>query len=236
MRPPPTLVLIGGTLCDEALWHPMLRAAPALAKQVRFVDYAGFESAHEAARSMLSDLPARFAVAGFSLGGFVALELQAQAPDRVAGLALIATNARADAPANADIRRQAAADAAREGAGAYVGRVLWSNYVAPDRLADQALLAGIAGMAERVGAETFRRQAEIAAGRVDSRPRLASVGVPTLIVSGEDDVLNPADRQREMAEGIAGARWIALGGVGHFVPLEAPQALAVGLQEWLGGL
>ncbi|WP_459618703.1 alpha/beta fold hydrolase [Bordetella sp. 2513F-2] len=227
------LVLLGGTLCDEALWQPMLQAAPRLAARACVADYSPHASAQAAAQDLLRTLPPRFAVAGFSLGGFVALALQARAPGRVAALSLIATNARADAPANAQARRQAVADAARVGVGAYVRRALWPSYVAPGRLHDASLQAGIAAMAERVGLETFRRQVDIALSRPDSLPRLPAIDVPTLIVSGEHDVLNPADRQREMAQGIPGSRWIALPDVGHFVPLEAPGMLAGALQAWL---
>lgn len=230
-RPP--LVLLGGTLCDEALWQPMLRAQPRLAARARIAAYTRHASAQDAARDLLRGLPGRFAVAGFSLGGFVALALQAQAPERVAGLSLIATNARADPPANAAMREQALEDAAREGLSAYVRRALWPSYVAPQRLHDAALQADIVSMAERAGLATFRRQVQIARSRPDSVPRLGQVRVPALIVSGDDDVLNPADRQREMAQGIAGARWVALPAVGHFVPLEAPAVLGAALQEWL---
>lgn len=236
MGSPLPLVLIGGTLCDEALWQPMLHAAPALAAHARILAYSRYRSAQEAVRDLLPDLPGRFAVAGFSLGGFLALEMMAQAPERVAGLALIATNARADAPANAQARRQAAVDAKREGVAAYVRRVLWPSYVAPGRLDDDALMSCILAMARRVGADTFGRQADIAVLRADSLPRLADVRVPTLIVSGEADLLNPADRQQEMADRMPDARWVRLPQVGHFVPLEAPAALAAAVRQWTAGL
>ncbi len=214
----------------------MLDADPALSATALPKSYAGHRNAAAAARALLRQLPPRVAVLGFSLGGFVALELAAQAPERVAGLALVASNARADAPDNAPLRR-ATVDAAREaGLAHFVATTLWPQYVASYRRDDAALAATIGEMAARVGLEGFADQVEIAITRADSRPRLPKFSVPTLIVSGDEDALNPEDRQRELADGLPNSQWHVCARTGHFVPLEAPAQLGHAVRNWLARL
>ncbi|MFM0653583.1 alpha/beta fold hydrolase [Paraburkholderia sediminicola] len=230
---PTPLVLLGGTLCDHALWAPMLDADPGLRPVALPTPYADHKSAADATRALLHQLPARFAVLGFSLGGFVALELAAQAPERIAGLALVASNARADTPDNAPVRRAAFGAAREAGLARFVETTLWPQYVASHRRDDAALAATIGGMAVRVGLEAFADQVDIALTRVDSRPRLPAIRVPALIVSGDEDVLNPEDRQHELADGLPDAHWHVCARTGHFVPLEAPAQLGRVVREWL---
>ncbi|MDR5646535.1 alpha/beta fold hydrolase [Burkholderia cenocepacia] len=229
----PALVLLPGTLCDDTLWEPMLGLRPALRARASARSYASARSAREAAHALLPHLPARFAVLGFSLGGFVALELAHAAPGRVAGLALVATNARADITGNAARRRAAVAAARERGLGNYVREQLWPQYVAPSRLHDDALAAPVIAMAERAGFDTFEAQTEIAISRADSLTRLAAMRMPSLIVSGRHDVINPADRQQELHAGLPGSVWRVCETAGHFVPLEAPAELADFVETWL---
>lgn len=185
------------------------------------------------AAALLRTAPARFALVGFSLGGIVALEMAAQAPGRVAGLALVAANARPDPPDNAARRRAAVAAAVRDGVALHVARDLWPMYVAAAHSRDDALRGLVCDMAERLGAGAYAEQAEIAIDRADSRPRLGTIDVPALIVSGAEDALNPPDRQRELASGIPDAVWVELPNTGHMVPLEAPVELAEAILAWL---
>lgn len=211
----------------------MLDADPALRASAMLMSYAGQTSAADTARALLHRLPTRFAVLGFSLGGFVALELAAQAPERVAGLALVASNARADAPEHAPTRRAAVGAARDAGLARFVETSLWPQYVASHRRDDAVLAATIGEMAARVGLEAFADQVEIAVTRADSRPRLAAIRVPALIVSGDEDVLNPEDRQHELANGLPDAHWHVCARTGHFVPLEAPAQLGRVVRKWL---
>lgn len=229
----PAIVLLPGTLCDNALWEPMLGARPALRARVIALSYAGARSAREAAHALLPHLPARFAVLGFSLGGFVALELAHAAPERVAGLALVASNARADVAGHAARRRAIVVTAREHGLGNYVREQLWAQYVAPSRLHDDALAASILAMAVRTGIDTFEAQTEIAISRTESLTRLAAMRMPSLIVSGGSDGINPADRQQELHAGLHGSTWCVCETAGHFVPLEAPAELAECVEAWL---
>lgn len=229
----PTLLLIGGTACDEALWAPLRKLAPPLAQCVRVADYGVHESARAAAADLLQRHPGRLVPVGFSLGGFVAQEMAALAPERLAGLGLVATNARADTAAGVQARQRILELADELGPGAVVRQHLWPAYVAPARLSDGALQDAIVAMAERLGIARLRRHAAIAATRADGLARLSAWHGPALVVSGARDAMNPTDRQREMHDRLRQGRWVDLPDVGHFVPLEAPRALHGALRRWL---
>jgi pimeloyl-ACP methyl ester carboxylesterase len=136
---------------------------------------------------------------GFSLGGIVALEMVARAPGRVTRLALVGTTARSRPAANHAARREAVALARSFGIGRYVGERLWPLYVAEASRGDAAVRALVVGMAGALGVEAFRAQSEVAIHRADSRPRLAPLAVPTLVLCGEDDRLCTVEVHREMA-------------------------------------
>jgi pimeloyl-ACP methyl ester carboxylesterase len=229
------LLLLPGTLCDDRVWQPMLDQLPARlsSRQVYTHVLQGQRSTRAMAAALLQAAPPRFALMGFSLGGIVALEMAAQAPDRLAGLALVAANARPDPPENAANRRAAVAVAERDGIATHIKRDLWPLYVADSRLQDEALQRQVSDMAICLGTRVYADQAEMALDRADSRPRLRDIDMPALIVSGADDKLVPADRQQELACGIRDAVWVALQGVGHMVPLEAAEDLAKADHAWL---
>jgi len=231
MSEPPPLFLLPGTLCDDTLWQPVLAHAPRLAARARCVALSG-RTVDAAVAALLAQLPARFALAGFSLGGIVALALACRAPERLTGLALIAANARAVPPEQVADRRQAVQAARTLGLDTHIRRNLWPTYVAPDRRDDAALSAAIIAMAQKLGVETYADQVELALSRLDAREMLPQLTMPALVVGGQHDALNPPPLQHELAQGLLNARLMLLAS-GHFVPLEAPMSLARGLQAWL---
>jgi pimeloyl-ACP methyl ester carboxylesterase len=227
-------LLLPGTLCDERVWRPLLAALgdpPAMARLL-----VGAASTPAMAAKLLEELPERFAVAGFSLGGIVALEMIARAPERIAGLALIDTTARPDPAANHPVRRNAVARAAQIGLHRYATHKLWALYAGEDQAADLAHRDLVVDMAVRLGLDTFRSQSEIAIARVDSRPRLGAIAVPTLVLCGEHDRLCPVAVHREMAEGIPGARLAVIERAGHFALIERPDRVAIEVRRWLDAI
>jgi len=231
MSESPPLILLPGTLCDDTLWQPVLAHAPQLAARARCVPLSG-RTVDAAIAALLAQLPARFALAGFSLGGIIALALAYRAPERLTGLALIAANARAVPPEQITTRRQVVQAARTLGLDAHVRRNLWPTYVAPDRRDDAALFATILAMAQTLGVETYADQVELALSRPDARALLPRITTPALVVGGQHDALNPPPLQHELAQGLPNARLTLLDS-GHFVPLEAPAPLARGLLAWL---
>lgn len=227
---PLPLLLLAGTACDARLFEPMtnLLGAPL----VIVVEMNGAETTAQMAERVLADAPEHFSLLGFSLGGIVALEMAAQAPERIERLALINTTPRPDPKANAKARRAAAARARQEGMGCYVTDA-WSDLVAPTNADNADLQALLVDMAERAGADLLSIQSEIAIHRVDSRPRLGHIGVPTLVLAGEDERVCPIEAHQEIADAVPGARFFTIPQAGHFAPLENPAEVARHVRNWL---
>lgn len=238
-RPPPLsaepapvpLLLLPGTLCDARLFRPVLDALGGYPATV--ADMTAAASTAELAGAILACAPPSFALAGFSLGGIVALEMIAQAPGRVRRLALIDTTARPDPPANAAIRRRAVAEARSEGIDGYIVKS-WDRLVSPGNRNRSDLFETIIAMARDGGAEVLSSQSEVAITRADSRPRLPAIGVPTLVLAGEAETICPIEAHREIAEAIPQAELHLVPGAGHFTPLENSRATALHLRRWLG--
>jgi pimeloyl-ACP methyl ester carboxylesterase len=179
----------------------------------------------------LADAPPRFAVAGLSMGGYVAFEIWRQAPERVARLALFDTSAQPDSEEQSRRRRGLIA-LARSGQFRGVTPRLIPLLLAPDNQAGP-LAAEVMEMAERVGRDAFLRQQAAILARADSRPDLPAITAPTLVAVGEHDALTPPDRSREIAAGIHGARLAVIPGAGHLPTMEAPAAASSLLAQWL---
>lgn len=225
------LILLGGTLCDERLWQPMLTQLRV--SSVHCFTLQEDDSAKGAAERLLAILPARFCLCGFSLGAIVALEIQSIAPARVAGLALISVNPLADRPENATIRRAAVQHAREQGLSTFITHQLWPRYVARQRQTETALQQMIIAMAQLSGFEVFAAQTEIAISRDDHRQSLGDLKVPILILSGEEDPICTTEHHRAVQQAAPSAHWQVLPAVGHFVPLEAAHESATALHSWI---
>jgi pimeloyl-ACP methyl ester carboxylesterase len=184
------------------------------------------------ARRILAEAPPRFALAGHSMGGYIAFEIVRQAPDRVAKLALLNTQARPDTPEVVTRRR---GQIARAQAGEYhaVLDELFPGFVHPSRREDASLRKLVHEMGDDIGADAFVRQQTAVMGRADSRPTLAWIRCPTLVLTGDEDNTIPNSLSKEMADGIHGARLVILPDCGHLSQPEQPEAVAAALVEWL---
>lgn len=225
------LVLIPGTLCDAALWRHQIDHLGDIA-DVSVADHTRHDSMAEIARAILAEAPLRFALAGLSMGGFVAFEIMRQAPARVDRLALFDTSARPDAPEMVQ-RRRALSKLTHIGQFKGVTPRLLPSFLHPDRLKDEALCRTITEMAERVGPEAFVRQQTANAARPDSRPDLARIACPTLLVCGRQDILTPLALSEEMSQGIPNSTLVVIEDCAHLPTLERPQAATSLLRYWL---
>ena len=223
------LVLVPGLASDEAVWRPVIErlgdvAACVVAETRLDEDIAGI------ARRVLAAAPARFSLAGISMGGYIALEIMRQAPERVVRLALFDTSARPDTPEQSAGRR--AAMAALDKAPLEVlSRHSLATLVAPD--AADAAKDAVVAMGVRVGRDAYVRQQNANIARADSRPHLAAIAVPTLVAVGERDILTPPALAEELRDGIPGAVLRVVPGSGHLPPVEKPDATAALLRDWL---
>jgi pimeloyl-ACP methyl ester carboxylesterase len=223
MREPVPTVLIPGLLCTPRLYAEQL---PALWRfgPVTVADHTRDDSMRGIARRILSLAPPRFALIGLSMGGYVCYEVMRQAPDRVVRLALLDTTARPDAPEQTEARRRQI-EMAQDGRFDGIAQLLFPRFVAAARRDDRTLQAIVRTMAEDTGAEAFVRQQTAIMNRADSRPTLAAIACPTLVVVGADDTLTPPDRAAEMAAAIPNARQVVVPSCGHLSTLEQPQAV-----------
>jgi pimeloyl-ACP methyl ester carboxylesterase len=184
------------------------------------------------ARQALSAAPERFALAGLSMGGYLALEIVRQAPDRVARLALLDTSARPDTPDRTADRRRLIEVARAEGV-AHVQHLLMPRLIHPDRLGDADLVTRVVRMAEDTGLDAFIRQQEAIIDRPDSRPLLPAIACATLVLVGAEDLQTPVEIAREMAGAIRGSRLEVIPHCGHLSTMERPDAVNGALAAWL---
>ncbi|HAT1577833.1 TPA: alpha/beta hydrolase [Raoultella ornithinolytica] len=225
------LVLLGGTLCNARLWQPVIERLNITA--VLCITLTGAESAQQASQRLLNVLPPRFLLTGFSLGAIVALQMAADAPERLNGLALISANPLADPPEKTAPRRNAVCAAQAQGVAEWLVSSLWRDYVAPSRLNDRALQEVICRMAQECGIATFAQQAEIAIHRQDNRTRLGKLPCPMLILNGAQDVICTPHHHQLLAASAANATWHTVETGGHFLPLETPDEVAPLLRQWI---
>lgn len=226
-----SLVLVPGLLCTRALWEAQIAALGDIA-DMTVADHTRHDTLAGIARSILRAAPERFALAGLSMGGIIAFEIVRQAPERVTRLALLDTNARPETPDRTAQRRALIALAEREGARKAQEQLL-GVLIHKDRLGDKGLVEAVLKMGEDTGTEVFKRQQAAIIGRPDSRPMLAGISVPTLVLVGREDVLTPLELSQEMADGIPGARLEIVPDCGHLSTMERPEAVNRALRAWL---
>jgi len=225
------LILIPGLLCDERLWAHQTRHLGECA-EMTVADTLQDDSVGAMAERLLAAAPNRFALAGLSMGGYVALEVMRRAPQRVTKLALLDTSARADTEDQTS-RRRGLIELARKGRFKGVTPRLLPLLIHADRMQDVELTQTVMDMAAAVGQEAFVRQQTAILTRPDSRDSLSRITVPTLVLVGREDALTPPELAGEMAEGISDARLAIIEECGHLSTLERPQATTALLRDWL---
>ncbi len=228
------VLFLPGLLCDADLWTAQLNAFSA-ERPVAVASLAGANSVAGLAEAALAAAPPRFALAGLSMGGYVALEIMRRAPERVAGLALLDTSARPDTEEQSRRRRGLIA-LARTGKFKGVTPRLLPLLLHPARLEDPVLTGRVMAMAARIGRDAFLRQQTAILGRPDSRPDLPRIGCPTVVVCGRQDELTPLPVSQEMAGLIPGADLVVIEDSGHLSTMEQPEAVNAALAAWLGRL
>lgn len=224
------LLLLPGLLCDAGLWAPQAEALADVA-EVQVADLTQDDRVEAMAARVLAQAPARFALAGLSMGGYVAFEILRQAPARVSRLALLDTTAAPDSPERALQRRRSLAILKR---GRFLGvtKQLLPTLVHP-RHVHGPVGQAVQAMAQRVGPEAYRRQQTAILHRPDSRPLLPTLTQPTLVLGGADDTLTPPAVLQALAAPIPQAQWHTLPDCGHLPTLEQPEATTALMRLWL---
>lgn len=225
------LILVPGLLCDPALWRHQSAHLTDIA-DCQIVDVTGRDRIEDMAADILASAPEQFALAGLSMGGYVALDILRQAPERVLKLALLDTHAHADSPEQSAQREKLIALAQDEGLDS-VMPLLLPRMIHPARLDDSVLVNELQAMAARVGPQAFVRQQQAIMHRRDYRESLADIYCPTVVIGGRDDVIAPLDRMAEMAAGVRNGRLAIIEDCGHMATMEQPQAATALLRDWL---
>ncbi len=231
-------VLLPGLVCDAAVWAHA-RTALGARGDVVIAEYGLLDSLGAMAEKVLAEAPPRFALAGHSMGGRVALEVARRAPARVAALALLDTGAAPLPAGEAGDREKAGrhellAIARAQGMAAMAERWVQGMIWKP-RLQERALIDSVIAMFARRSPDIFAAQIRALLARPDASALLPGIRCPTLVLCGEDDAWAPAQRHRDMAAKIPGATLVLVPECGHMCTMERPEAVTRALLAWHPG-
>jgi pimeloyl-ACP methyl ester carboxylesterase len=231
-----SVVLVPGLMCDATVWRHQIAALGA-GRHIQIAEHALSDSLETMAERLLDEAAPRFALAGHSMGGRVALEVMARAPERVSRLALLDTGYEALARGEAGEREKAGRYrllemARREGTLAMATD--WARgMVHPSRLTDSVLMDAIHSMIAAAGVAKFEAQIRALLERPDRTGLLKALRLPTLVLCGADDSWSPLPRHEDIARHVPGSRLVAVPDCGHMSTMEKPEAVTTALLDWL---
>lgn len=217
-------ILVPPLMCSSLVYGPILDVAWAHGS-VTVADTRHDGTVAAMAARLLREAPEEFALLGTSMGGYVALEVVRQAPQRVRALALVSTSARADT-AEQLASRERQSRLVEAGDFERLVDLAFPGVVAEQHAGDRALLDAWRATTRAVGARAFLRQQRATMGRADARELLPTIDCPTVVIHGSDDRLIPVAMGEELARTIPGARLVTIADAGHAVFLEQPDAIA----------
>ncbi|QJU58168.1 alpha/beta hydrolase [Sphingomonas sp. AP4-R1] len=216
---------------DGWVWRdmigPLSRTGP-----VSIAKTDGCGSLEEMARRLLDDFPGQLCLFGHSMGGRVALEATALAPDRIVGLGLFGTGAHGLIPGEDEGRRALVRLAQSEGMAA-VSRAWLPPMLAVCNRTNELMTSGITAMLGRCDPAAFALQQQALLNRPDRTDLLPQISCPTLLMVGEEDILFPPALHVEMAARIARSDLHILPAGGHMAPAEIGDAFGEIASEWL---
>ncbi|WP_170422259.1 alpha/beta fold hydrolase [Ruegeria arenilitoris] len=225
------LILLPGMMCDARLFSPQI-AALSGSYPILCAPIGGHDTMAALAAEVLAHAPPRFALAGLSMGGIVAMEILRHAPERVSGLALLDTNPLAELD-EVKARRTPQIEAAKQGG----LRTVMAEEMKPNYLTDgpnrAAILDLCMDMAMGLGADVFVNQSIALRDRPDQSETLRNYTRETLILCGRDDVLCPVSRHELMHELVLDSRLEIIEQAGHLPTLEQPEKTTAALRRWL---
>jgi pimeloyl-ACP methyl ester carboxylesterase len=227
----PTLFLLSGLLCDETVWGDIPERLAGVA-DVRVVYFRGFASLTAMAEHVLHLAPGRFAVAGHSMGGRVALEVVRREAQRVTAIALLNTGVQPAQPEETESRGRLVRLAYAQGMRALALEWLPPMMGAPPARVE-AVMPQLVEMVERSTPHAFAAQIDALLHRPDGESVLPTIKVPTLLVSGSNDKWSPLAQHAKMQRRVAHSALIEISNAGHMSPIEQPLAVATALEGWL---
>jgi pimeloyl-ACP methyl ester carboxylesterase len=233
-----TVILVPGLLCDEWLWHFQVEALADIA-EVLVANHAEFDSLGALAEAIIQEAPARFAIAGHSMGGRVALEVARRIPERLLGFSILDTGYEALAPGEAGEREAAGrrsmlALARRSGMRA-MARNWLQGMVYPPRLTEADLIEPIVEMFARRTPDLYALQIQALLMRPDAKTVFTRIRCPSLVLCGSDDTWAPPSRHELMANMLrhSASTFGVIPNCGHMSPLERPRAVNDAFRSWI---
>ncbi len=227
----PVLLLLPGLMCDDAIWRGQIQALSG-AWDIRVPDFSALDSIEAMAEAALALASGPVAVAGHSMGGRVAMQMAAIAPERVARVCLMDTGAHPVAEGEAAKRRPLLDIADHEGmegvVRAWLPPMMW-----PPRLTDAALMDDMTAMVLRSSVATLKGQTRALLARSDGFEQLRQIRCPTAFVAGRQDVWSPPEQHVEMQALVGGSTLTVIEDCGHMAPAERPEAVTQALLQWL---
>ncbi len=223
------IMFLPALLCDTRLYKSAILHFSAHAKVI-VPGITGGENLSAMAADILKSAPERFALVGNSMGGYLALEIAAQAKERVSHIALVGTNAHADLPEAREKRAQAIRLAERGKFDQFVDGYVEGALAARHRTEFADIMRT---MARELGPEVLIRQQKAIMARADHMALLAELDMPSLVMFGREDGLSNEHHQEDMAKRLPDCRFFEVPGCGHLVPLEAPELFSAALQALL---
>ena len=226
------LILLSGLLSDDTPWIDVAtRLSPTCT--VRIISFANCASLAEMAQRVLMGSPERFALAGHSMGGRVALEVWRRAPERVAALGLLNTGASPSRPGEAESRGRLVKIAREQGMAALAAEWLPPMMARAATVERRLIMQRLTSMIERETPASFAAQVQALLNRPDAEPLLPTIRVPTLLLSGTEDTWSPLAQHAHMQRMIEGSILVEVADAGHMAPIEQPDAVANALREHL---
>jgi pimeloyl-ACP methyl ester carboxylesterase len=225
------LMLLAGSLSDEQVWHHQIADLSGLCN-IDTPHFTAYDRLDAMARAALAEAPERFALAGFSMGGRVAIEMMRLAPERIERLALVAASVHPLGAGEAE-KRQPLIDLAHRDGMEAVAKAWLPRIVHPSRIEDKAFMGFLTEMACRFTPEEYEREVRALLNRPDARPVFSTITCPTLILVGRNDPLSTHERIADLAVRLSHAELMIFDDCGHFPMLEAPRAVNAALRHWL---
>ena len=225
------LILIPGLLCDKRLWQHQLDVLGDMV-DITIGETRLDETINSMAARILEDAPDKFALAGLSMGGYIAQEIMRQAPERVEKLALLNTSAIADDAAQIK-RRKGLIQLVKMGRFKGVTPRLLPMLIHHDALENSQITSVITDMATNIGQNTFINQQKAILSRIDSRDDLKDINIDTLIICGRQDEITPIEIMQEIHDNIKKSNFHIIENCGHLSPLEQPKTVTNLMCDWL---
>ncbi len=224
------IVFVPGLLCTEALFAPQITAFAD--RPIMVADHRGHDSIEAIAASILDQAPETFSLIGLSMGGYIAMEIMREAPERVSKLALLDTNPRSDTAEQSE-RRRFLIELTRKKGFSKVPHLLYPGFVHEKNEENEELKSIVVEMARDTGPEAFIRQQTALINRVDSRPMLGEIACPALVLVGDGDRLTPPEIAHEIHRLIPHSDLAEIEGSGHLSTLETPDKVTAVLRDFL---